>query len=172
MNEKVVQSRRSFKEIAQELLPGDMFLRDTAVQMMEDQAVEFREKFVNQNLRQTRGTERGSVAPSPIRPIYVRKVKRLGCELRSFLPKQCVTGLSFYGKDCLEMLVEESMELFARNNVSYLGYQPLRSRNPLNFNDRGSNANNQELFDRCVAEAMIRWRRGSKRNPDKPAREW
>ena len=94
--------------------------------MMEDQVVQFREKFVNQNLGRTRGTERGSVAPSPIRPIYARKVKRgplsvLAAELRSFLPGQCVRGLLFYGKDCLEMLVEESMEQFAINILSYLG---------------------------------------------------
>ena len=80
-----------------------MFLRDTAAQMMEDQVVEFREKFVNQNLGRTRGTERVSVAPSPIRPIYVRKVKRgplsvLAAELRSVLPEQCVRRLSFYEK--------------------------------------------------------------------------
>ena len=177
MPRKETVNRSSFKEIAQELLPRDMFLRDTAAQMMENQVVEFREKFVNQNMGRTRDAERVSVAPSPIKPIHVRKVKRgplgvLAAELRSFLPEQCVRGLSFYGKDCLEMLVEESMEPFARNILSYLGYKPLRSRKPLNFNDRGSNTDNQDFVDRCIAGAMIRWKRGSQRNPHKPAREW
>ena len=105
------------------------------------------------------------------------KVKRgplsvLAAELRHFLPEQCVRGLSFYGKDCLEMLVEESMEEFTRKILIHLGYQPVKGRNPLSFNDRQRTADNQDFVDRCIAGAMIRWKRGAENNPHKPARTW
>ena len=123
--------RPSFRDIAQKFLPGEMFLRENAARRMDDQVAEFREKFVNQNPRRTRDAEREPVPPSPIRPIYVRKVKRgplsvLAAELRYFLPGQCLRGLSFYGMDCLEMLVEESMEQFTRKILIHLGYQPVK----------------------------------------------
>ena len=86
---------------------------------MDDQVAEFREKFVNHNSRRTRDAEQEPVPPCPIQPMYVRRVKLghlsvLAAELRYFSPDQCVRGLSFYGKDCLEMLVEESMEQYTR----------------------------------------------------------
>ena len=154
-----------------------MFLRENAARRMDAQVAEFRQKFVNHNSRKTRDAERELVPPSPIRPIYVRKVKRgplsvLAAELRYFLPEQCVRGLSFYGKDCLEMLVEEAMEEFTRKILFHLGYQPVKGRKPLSFNDRPRNADNQDFVDRCIAGAMIRWKRGAKNNPHKPARTW
>ena len=84
IKEKINQNGRSSKEIAPELLLGDIFLGYTAAEITEDRPVEFRKKFVNQNLERTRGTARGSVAPKSIRPSYVRKgyarsLKRLGC---------------------------------------------------------------------------------------------
>ena len=117
------------------------------------------------------------VPPSPIRPIYVRKVKRgplsvLAAELRYFLPEQCVRDLSFYGKDCLGMRVEESMEQFTGKILIHLGYQPVKGKNRLSFNDRQRNADNQDFVDRCIAGAMIRWKRGPDNNPHKPARAW
>ena len=169
--------RPSFRDIAQKFLPGEMFLRENAETRMDDQVAEFCEKFVNHNSRKTRDAEREPVPPSPIRPIYVRKVKRgpwsvLAAELRDFLPEQCVRGLSFYGKDCLERLVEESMEEFTRKILIPPGYQPVEGRNPLSFNDRQRNADNQDFVDRCIAGAMIRWKRGAENNLHKPARTW
>ena len=154
-----------------------MFLRENAARRMDDQVAEFREKFVNHNSRKTRDAEREPVPPSPIRPMYVRKVKRgplsvLAAELRYFLPEQCVRGLSFYGKDCREMLVEESMEEYTRKILIHLGYQPVKGKNPLSFNDRQRNADNQDFVDRCIAGAMIRWKRGAENNPHKPASTW
>ena len=66
----------SFRDNAQKFLPGEMFLPGNAARRMDDQVAEFREKFVNHNSRRTRDAEREPVPPSPIRPIYVRKVKR------------------------------------------------------------------------------------------------
>ena len=139
--------RPSFRDIAQKFLPGEIFLPENAARRMDDQVAGFRDKFVNQNSRRTRDAEREPVPPSPIRPICVRKVKRgplsvLAAELRYFLPEQCLRGLSFYGKDSLEMLVEESMEQFTRKILIHMGYQPVNGRNPLSFNDRGRNADN------------------------------
>ena len=144
---------------------------------MDAQVAEFREKFVNHNSRKKRDAERELLPPSPIRPIYARKVKReplsvSAAELRYFLPEQYVRGLSFHGKDCLEMLVEESMEEFTRKILIHLGYQPVKGRNPLSFNDRQQNADNQYFVDRCIAGAMIRWKRGAENNPHKPASTW
>ena len=67
------------------------------------QVAKFREKFVNHNSRKTRDAEREPVPPSPIRSIYVRKVKRgplgvLAAELRYFLPVQCCSGSIFLRK--------------------------------------------------------------------------
>ena len=137
----------------------------------------FGRNFVHHNSRSKRDAEREPVPPSPIRPIYVRKVKRgplsvLAAELRYFLPAQCVRGLSFYGKDCLEMLVEEYTEQFTRKILIHLGYQPVKGRNPLSFNDGERNADNQDFVDQCIAGAMIRWKRGAENNPHKPARTW
>ena len=167
----------SFRDIAQRFLPGEMFLPENAATRMDDQVAEFREKFVNHNSRKTRDAEREPVTPSPIRPIYVRKVKRgplsvLAAEIRFFLPAQCVRGLSSYGKDCREMLVEESMEQFTRKILIHLGHQPVEGRNPLSFNDRERNADNQHFLDRCIGRAMIRWKRGAENNPHKPAHTW
>ena len=94
--------RPSFRDIAQKFLQGEMFLPENAARRMDDQVAEFREKFVNQNSRRTRDAEREPVPPSPIQPIYVRKLKRgplsvLAPELRYLLSEQCVRGLSFYG---------------------------------------------------------------------------
>ena len=169
--------RSSFRDIAQKFLPGEMFLLESAARRMDDQVAEFREKIVNQNPRRTRDAEREPVPASPIRPIYVRKVKRgplsaLAAELRYFLPEQCLRGLSFYGKDCLEMLVEESMEEYTRKILIHLGYEPVNGKNPLSFNDRQRNADNQDFVDRCIAGAMIRWKRGADNNPHKPAGIW
>ena len=70
------------------------------------------------------------------------------------------------------MLVEESMEQFTRKMLIHLGYQPVKGRNSLRFNDRERNADNQDFLDRCIAGAMIRWKRGAENNPHKPARTW
>ena len=83
--------RPSFRDIAQKFFPGEMFLRENAARRMDDQVAEFREKFVNHNSRRTRDAELEPVPPSPIRPIYVRKVKRgsfsvLAAVLQYFLP--------------------------------------------------------------------------------------
>ena len=99
-----------------------MFLPDIVARRMDEHVAEFREKFVNQNSGRIRDAEREPVPPSQIRPVYVRKVKReplsdLAAEVRYFLMEQCVRGLSFYGKDCLEMLVEESMEQFTKKKA-------------------------------------------------------
>ena len=152
-----------------------MFLSENAARRMDDQVAEFREKFVNHTSRRARDAEREPDPPNPIQPIHVRKVKRgplsvLTAELQYFLPEQCVRGLSFYGKDCLEMLVEESMEPFARKILIHVGYRPIKGRNPLSFNDRERNADNQDFVDRCIAGAMIRWKRGVESSPHKPAR--
>ena len=167
--------RPSFRDIAQKFLPGETFLLENAARRMDGKVAEFLKKFVNQNSRRTRDAERKPVRPSPIRPIYLRKVKRgplsvLAAELRYFLPEQCLRGLSFYGKDCLEMLVEESKQQFTREILIHLGYQPVKGRNPLSFNDRERNADNQDFVDRCIAGAMIRRKRGAENNPHKPAR--
>ena len=169
--------RPSFRDIAQKFLPGEMFLPENAARRMDDQVAEFREKFVNHISRGTRDAGREPVPPSSIQPIYVRRFKRgplsvLAAELRYFLPEQCVRGLSFYGKDCREMLVEESMEQFTRKILIHPEYQPVKGRNPLSFNDRERNADNQDFVDRCIAEAMLRWKRGAENNPHKPARTW
>ena len=154
-----------------------MLLRENAARRMDDQVAEFREKFVNHNSRKTRDAEREPVPPSPIRPIYVRKVKRgplrvLAAELRYFLSEQCVRGPSFAGNNCREMLVEESMEQFTRKILIHRGYQPVKGRNPLSFNDRERNADNQHFVDRCIAGAMIRGKRGAENNPHKPGCTW
>ena len=70
------------------------------------------------------------------------------------------------------MLVEESMEQFTGKILIHLGYSPVKSRNPLSFNYRGRNADNQDFGDRCIAGAMIRGKRGADNNPHKPARTW
>ena len=54
----------------------------------------------------------------------------------------------------------------------HLGYHPVNGRNPLSFNDRGPNADNHEVLDRCIVGAMIRREGGADRNPHKPARIW
>ena len=54
------------------------------------------------------------------------------------------------------MLVEESMEQFTRKILIHLGYQSVKSRNPLSFNDLERNADKQDFVDRCIAGAMIR----------------
>ena len=70
------------------------------------------------------------------------------------------------------MLVEESMEEFTRKIVIHLGYQPVKGRNSLSFNDRERYADNQDFVDRCIGGAMIRWKRGAEYNPHKPAPTW
>ena len=167
--------RPSFRDIAQNFLPGEMLLPENAARRMDDLVAEFQQKVVNHNSGRTRDAEREPVRPSPIQPIYVRKVKRgplsvLAAELRYFFPEQYVRGLSFYGKDCLEMLVEESMEQFTRKILIHLGYQQVKGRSPLSFNDRERNADNQDFVDRCIAGAVIRWKRGAENNPHKLAR--
>ena len=159
----------SFRDIAQKFLPEEMFLSENAARRMDDQVAEFREEFVTRKPRRTRDAEREPVPPSPIRPIYVRKVKRgrlsvLAAELRYFLPDQCVRGLSFDVKDCLEMLVEESMEQFTRKILIHLGYQPVKGRNPLSFNDRERIADNQDFVDRRIAGALVHWKQGAENN--------
>ena len=62
------------------------------------------------------------------------------------------------------MLVEESMEQLTRKILIHLGYQPVKGRNPLSVNDRGRNAENQDFVDRCIAGALIRWKRGADNN--------
>ena len=70
------------------------------------------------------------------------------------------------------MLVEESIEQFTRKILIHLGYQPVKGRNPLSFKDREQNDDNQDFVDRCIAGAMIRWKRGAENNPHQPARIW
>ena len=70
------------------------------------------------------------------------------------------------------MRVAESMEQFTRKILIDLGYQPLKGRNPLCLNDRGRNADDHDFVDRCIAGAMIRWKRGADKNLHIPARNW
>ena len=53
----------------------------------------------------------------------------------------------------MEVLVEESMEKVTRKIMIYLGYHPVRGRNPLRFKDRGPNADNQEIVARRIVGA-------------------
>ena len=55
----------------------------------------------------------------------------------------------------------ESMEEFTRKILIHPGYQPVKGGNPLSFNDRERNADNQDFVDRFIAGAMIRWKRGA-----------
>ena len=68
--------RPSFRDNAQKFLPGEIFLPENAARRMYDQVAGFREKFINQNSGRTRDAKREPVTTSPIRPIYLRKVKR------------------------------------------------------------------------------------------------
>ena len=78
----------------------------------------------------------------------------------------------FLRKGLSRDVVEESEEQFTIKILIHLGYQPVKGRNPLSFNNRERNADNQDFVDRCIAGAMIRWKRGTENNPYKPARIW
>ena len=89
-----------------------------------------------------------------------------------FVP-EAARGLSIFGRDSFELLVEESTEEYARGVLNSLKIKTTDLREPLDFMSRSATKITDEAqIKKCAAGALRRWKRCDEGCRFPAAKEW
>ena len=86
---------------------------------------------------------------------------------------EAARGLSIFGLDSFELLVEQSTEEYARGVLNSLKIKTTDQREPLDFMSRSSTKITDEAqLKRCAVGALRRWKRCAEGCRFPAAKEW
>ena len=104
-----------------------------------------------------------AATPSDLKPIYGANIqhqpmRKIMKNLRDVLVvPEAARGLSFFGLDSFELLVEKSTEEYARCVLNYLKIKTTDQREPLEFMSRsGTKVSDEAQIKKCAAGALRR----------------
>ena len=103
---------------------------------------------------------------SELKPIYGANIKhqpvsKIMKNLRDVLVlPEAARGLSIFGLDSIELLVEESTEEYSRDVLNSLKIKTTDQREPLNIMSRsGTKITDEAQIKKCAVGALRRWKR-------------
>ena len=157
----------SYSETAKRNLPASYKATDSFDKDLKERASVFEKANIVRSTQSHRSPLRRLAAtPSDLKPIYGankqhQPVSKIMKNLRDVLVvPEAARGLSIFGLDSFELLLEESTEEYARGVLNPLKIKTTDQREPLDFMSRsGTNITDEAQLKKCEAGALRSWKR-------------
>lgn len=159
-DEMDASARISYRELAERHLPPSYKLSGLFEEIAQQQVPKIRAEFAQE-------TQTSDDPFTEVKAIYVSGVRQapienLTRELRSIMPPQALLGVSLYGSDGMEVLVEMQMESYAREFLKVMGFRPT---------DR-TQAIEADCEENRVLVVVARWHECLERTQNEKAKRW
>ena len=157
----------SYSEMAKRNLPASYKASDSFdTDLKEQESVFEKANIVRSTQTHRSALQRLAATPSGLKPIYGaniqhQPVSKVMKNLRDLLVvPEATRGLSIFGLDSFELLVEESTDEYVRGVLNSLKIKTTDQREPLEFMSRsGTKITDEAQIKKCAVGALRRWKR-------------